>query len=83
MFPFGAGHVITSEWKRWEGKAAVLSFTRQPPGACAVHALSIDGGGAKANFVCGYFGCDSSPFNPLLGALPRMLVVRRTRLGWG
>ena len=22
--------------------------------------------------MCGYFGCDCRPFNPLLGALPRM-----------
>jgi AraC-like DNA-binding protein len=27
-------------------------------------------------FVCGYLGCDASPFNPLLSALPRMLVVK-------
>ncbi len=29
-------------------------------------------------FVCGFLGCDPRPFDPLLAALPRMLVVRRT-----
>ncbi len=30
----------------------------------------------QTRFVCGYFGCDARPFNPLLSALPRMLVAR-------
>jgi len=29
--------------------------------------------GERCHFVCGYFGCDAHPFNPLLDALPRML----------
>jgi len=32
---------------------------------------------ARTRFVCGFLGCDAPPFNPLLHALPRMLVVRR------
>ncbi len=31
----------------------------------------------RTRFVCGFLGCDAPPFNPLLQALPRMLVVRR------
>lgn len=31
------------------------------------------GGEDEVRFVCGYFGCDARPFNPLLGALPRLL----------
>ena len=27
----------------------------------------------EVRFVCGYFGCDARPFNPLLDALPRLL----------
>ena len=30
----------------------------------------------RTRFVCGFLGCDAPPFNPLLQALPRMLVVR-------
>ena len=37
----------------------------------------------RTKFVCGFLGCDAPPFNPLLQALPRMLIVRRAsgRLG--
>jgi AraC-like DNA-binding protein len=31
------------------------------------------GGADETRFVSGYFGCDARPFNPLLGALPRLL----------
>jgi AraC-like DNA-binding protein len=37
----------------------------------------IGGGGEPARLVCGYFGCDATPFNPLLGALPPVTVIRR------
>jgi len=30
----------------------------------------------RTRFVCGFLGCDAPPFDPLLQALPRMLVVR-------
>jgi AraC-like DNA-binding protein len=30
----------------------------------------------RTRFVCGFLGSDAPPFNPLLEALPRMLVVR-------
>ncbi|HLY14183.1 MAG TPA: AraC family transcriptional regulator [Candidatus Limnocylindrales bacterium] len=37
----------------------------------------------RTTFVCGFLGTDAPPFNPLLEALPRMLVVRQAtgRLG--
>ncbi|MFQ5973608.1 MAG: AraC family transcriptional regulator [Alphaproteobacteria bacterium] len=38
-----------------------------------------EGGGKppKAKFVCGFLGCDLSPFNPLFAALPPILNIRR------
>lgn len=33
------------------------------------------GGGKRSRFICGYLSCDQT-FNPLLGALPNILVVR-------
>lgn len=38
-----------------------------------------EGGGElpKAEFICGFLGCDLSPFNPLFGSLPRLLHIRR------
>lgn len=36
--------------------------------------LSIRGGGCNgAQFICGFLGCDTRPFNPLLSSLPRII----------
>jgi len=35
------------------------------------------GAGPGARLVCGFLGCDARPFNPLLGALPRLLHASR------
>jgi len=35
------------------------------------------GGPERAQFVCGFLGCDTRPFNPLLCTLPRLLLVQR------
>lgn len=32
-------------------------------------------GGGDATLICGFFTCDVRPFNPLLGALPRLMCV--------
>jgi len=42
-----------------------------------------EGGGKppKAKFICGFLGCDMSPFNPLFAALPPVLRIRRPRDG--
>jgi AraC-like DNA-binding protein len=37
--------------------------------------IVFGGGGEKSRFICGYLNCDQR-FNPLLGALPTILVVR-------
>ena len=36
----------------------------------------------EVRFVCGYFGCDARPFNPLLDALPRLLHYPGGPGGW-
>ena len=43
----------------------------------------VEGGGDPplAVYACGYLGCDAGPFNPMLGALPRFLRVRRSGAG--
>lgn len=42
-----------------------------------------EGGGEspKAKFICGFLGCDLSPFNPLFATLPRVLHIRRPNTG--
>ncbi len=39
------------------------------------------GGPPPATTICGFLGCDSHPFNPVLAGLPRMLRLRRPRNG--
>jgi AraC-like DNA-binding protein len=77
MFPFGASHIISSDGETWNAPPANLDVyfstaAKDPPFTL----LDIGGGGEPARFVCGYLGCDASPFNPLLGALPKMIVVK-------
>lgn len=38
-----------------------------------------DGGPTALRMVCGFLGCDMYPYNPLMAALPRLLIVRRAR----
>jgi AraC-like DNA-binding protein len=42
--------------------------------------LVEEGGGGPRSLrvLCGFLGCDLVPFNPVLGALPRLLHVRRS-----
>jgi AraC-like DNA-binding protein len=35
------------------------------------------GDGARCQVICGFLGCDARPFNPLLSALPRRMLVAR------
>jgi AraC-like DNA-binding protein len=46
--------------------------------------LNEGGGPDRSHFICGYFGCDARPFNPLLDALPRMFhaSVSTASQGW-
>lgn len=36
-----------------------------------------DGGPPTVRFVCGYLGCHATPFNPLLDALPCLVLTKR------
>jgi len=39
--------------------------------------VSVAGdGSAGIRIVCGYFGCDAAPFNPLLEAMPRLTIIK-------
>ena len=46
--------------------------------------MNRDAGADTCRFVCGFLGCDSRPFNPLLDALPRVVhsPVSATSRGW-
>lgn len=78
MLPSGGKHIITSDPNNWEGTPADVEFYK----AASVNdrpftMVSPGAEGEKANLICGYFGCDAAPFNPLTGILPDMLVLKR------
>lgn len=83
MFPRGDPHVMSSapgmraapddsDWKyttRNDAKPIAVAFHRGVlrPG------IEIPADEAATVVVCGFVGCDLRPFNPLIGALPRLL----------
>ena len=72
IYPMGDANVMSSApGMRAEPDLAVYTRpnNRRLPFGC-----HQDGPGPEeGHLVCGYFGCDARPFNPLLEALPRML----------
>jgi AraC-like DNA-binding protein len=85
VFPRGEPHVLSSE----PGLRAPFDpsvFDGQPPERLQPLMLSRNGDGPETvRLICGFLGCDVLPFNPLLDALPGMLVVTdgySERDGW-
>jgi AraC-like DNA-binding protein len=72
VIPMGDEHVISSA-PGMRGQPNLENYRRQPGRRLPLPFVLNQGGGPdRSHFVCGYFGCDRRPFNPLLGALPRM-----------
>jgi AraC-like DNA-binding protein len=73
VLPGGDEHVLCSV----PGMRAIpdLSRYRRPVnGRLPLPVWLNEGGGPETcHFVCGYFGCDARPFNPVLEGLPRMV----------
>ena len=91
LFPQGDAHVLSSA-PGMRAPAVDRSFFFSPRPPQLPYALSLkdaqittarlDGGGRdRATIVCGFLGLDAKPFNPLLAALPRVLVVPGHALG--
>jgi AraC-like DNA-binding protein len=81
VIPHGEPHALSSR----PGLRAppIMEIHRRPDeGASLPFALATGSGGAcDAHLICGFFACDLRPFNPLLGALPRLLRVGREDCG--
>ncbi len=72
-FPQGDAHILSSApGMRGDPGPAVV-----PAGAQLPVLFDLEGGGSEcAHVVCGFLGCDSRPFNPLIEALPPILHIR-------
>jgi AraC-like DNA-binding protein len=84
MFPHGDAHVVSSEPGlrgnpdfSWFADMQVeqLPLRLALGGDSVLHTAPPDEH-AETNFVCGFLGCDRQPFNPLIAALPRLLILR-------
>jgi AraC-like DNA-binding protein len=73
VFPQGDSHTMSSgPGMRGTPDPNVYDFAgKQLPVTLTMH-----GGGAPAEVICGFLGCDARPFNPLLATLPRTIHVR-------
>ena len=77
ILPTGGKHIITSDPENWEGTPADIEFYKTAARSSKPFTMmNIGEDGDKANLICGYFGCDKSPFNPLIGILPNMMVLK-------
>jgi AraC-like DNA-binding protein len=77
VFPQGDAHVLSSA----PGMRAPpdLEMFRQPKNGRLPVSLSINSHASeRAQLVCGFLGCDASPFNPLLASLPRVMHHQNT-----
>lgn len=76
-FPQGDAHVLASR-PGLRDASDYTDFYRNAGQARTPFTVSIgEGNQVSGRIVCGFLGCDARPFNPLLGALPRMLHLRR------
>ncbi len=74
MLPHGDTHVLATDLGM--RKSPEMSMYRRPDsGFMPAKILVGTESGEPAHFVCGFLGCDSRPYNPLLTALPRAIHV--------
>lgn len=84
LYPMGDANILASA-PGMRGQPDLTQFYR-PPDRQLPFPLQMnpDDGAEKCHFVCGFFGCDSRPFNPLLSALPRIVhaSISAASRGW-
>jgi len=73
VFPQGDSHVMSSA----PGMRAVpdLSGFDQPNRTPPFYIKQNGGGPERTTMICGFLGCDTLPFNPLIQSLPRVIHV--------
>lgn len=80
VFPHGDPYAMVSRPGgplEFDAVASLRFFREMAAGRLPFVVNEGGGGPERAQFVCGFLGCDARPFNPLLEALPRLLHVKR------
>jgi AraC-like DNA-binding protein len=78
VFPHGDPHMLSSEAR----VDAPASFQRAAPVEYPYTVFVGAKGQRTASFVCSFLGCDRRPFNPLIEALPRRMVMKGLSSTW-
>jgi AraC-like DNA-binding protein len=84
VFPHGDPYSMLSapgQPPEFDAKATMAFFRDMAAGKLPFVSKEGGGGEPHCEFVCGFLGCDTRPFNPVLAALPRMLRVKRVGSG--
>jgi AraC-like DNA-binding protein len=84
LYPMGDANILASA-PGMRGQPDPTQFYRPPDRQLPFPMqMNPDDGAEKCHFVCGFFGCDSRPFNPLLSALPRLVhaSISAASRGW-
>jgi AraC-like DNA-binding protein len=80
IFPMGDANVLSSA----PGMRGIPDLDQyfRPKDRSLPIVTSLNGDSPECcRFICGYFGCDARPFNPLLEALPRMFRSQMSAVG--
>jgi AraC-like DNA-binding protein len=78
MFPHGSAHLMSSA----EGSRDGLERQGAAPARYLETVLLGPSTARDTAFVCGFLGCDTRPFNPLLAALPKRMHFPGIAGGW-
>jgi AraC-like DNA-binding protein len=80
VLPQGDTHVLATEIGM--RNSPEMSMYRRPDSGLLPSKISVGtANGEPTHFVCGFLGCDSRPYNPLLTALPRVIHIRDVASG--
>lgn len=73
LLPHAEAHTL----RAGDATAQNLGVLLAPPPWTAVPEVRVGGSGASTRFLCGFFTCTGGVFNPLVRALPPVIVARR------
>jgi len=84
VFPHGDAYSMLSapdQRPEFDADATVGFFRDMVAGRVPFVVHEGGGGPERAEFVCGFLGCDIRPFNPVLATLPRLWRIKRPDSG--
>jgi AraC-like DNA-binding protein len=82
VVPHGDTYALSSDRELesdWPLDATLAWFKEMAQGRAPFVVTEGGNGPERLQIVCGFLGCDTLPFNPVLAGLPRMLRVRRSK----